>query len=75
MLIEEIRELEKGEFKMIYYGGLITMRSEDEMDDLRKTTNERFAAFNQKKLSAVDNNNGEFQGNPLFDNYEGYYRV
>ena len=75
MLIEEIQELEKGTFDTVYYGGLIAMRSEDEIPGLRQSMNDRIAAYNQKKMAAVDNNNGEFQGSPYFDNYEGYYRI
>ena len=27
------------------------------------------------KANAEDTGNGEFQGNPVFDNHEGYYKV
>ena len=51
------------------------MRSEEELPVLRQRLNERTVDFNLKKLEQADSGNGEFQGNPLFDNYEGYYKV
>jgi hypothetical protein len=75
MLSEEIQELETGDFQMIYFGGLIQQRTEAELPQLRQRLNERIADFNQKKMQSQDTSNGEFQGNPVFDNYEGYYKV
>lgn len=45
------------------------------MSFLRDRLDERIADFNQKKLQSLDNQNGEYQGNPMYDNVEGYYRV
>lgn len=43
---------------------------------MKNGKNYRIRAFNQKKEEAKNNcSNGEFQGNPVFDNIEGYYKV
>jgi hypothetical protein len=43
---------------------------------LKDINKERIEAFNLKKKDAEeDNSNGEYQGNPIFDNFEGYFKV
>ena len=77
MLDEEIKEIgsEKGKFKTIYFPGTIPTRHGDDLEILKTLNAEKVIEFNEKAAEAQDNNNGEFQGNPIFDNFEGYYKV
>lgn len=77
MLPEEIAELGPGEkqFDMVYYPGSITERSPQDLEQLMALNEEKNRVFEEKKREAGDVNNGEFQGNPCFDNFEGYYKV
>ena len=51
------------------------MRSEDEIPAIREALQAQIEDFNDKKSEMSDANNGELEGNPMFDNYEGYYKV
>lgn len=43
---------------------------------MKKENEERTKLFEEKKSQIPeDENNGEYQGNPVFDNDEGYYRI
>lgn len=77
MLKEEIAELgrETDKFSMIYYAGSIPERTPEDLVYLREINKERIETFNQKKSELEDPGNGEFQGNPIFDNFEGYFKV
>lgn len=73
MLIEEIEELVN--FPIIYYAGSIPDRLPEDLALIKEINLERIETFNQKKAEAEDAANGEFQGNPIFDNFEGYFKV
>jgi hypothetical protein len=75
MLREEIAELAKGEFDTVYFAGSITERTKEDLEMLKEINQERIEAFNLKKNDAGDASNGEYQGNPIFDNFEGYFKV
>ena len=77
MLEEEIKELGSGpnQFKTIYFAGTITSRHGDDLEILKSVNAERKQIFEEKMKSEEDHSNGEYQGNPMFDNFEGYYRV
>ena len=77
MLEEEIKELGSGtnQFKTIYFAGTITSRHGDDLDILKSVNAERKQTFEEKQKGDEDHSNGEYQGNPMFDNFEGYYRV
>ena len=81
MLDEEIEELKAdgNKFETIYFAGLIPQRTEENMEIMRTVNAERTLTFQQQKAQGEDTQNdttnGEYQGNPIFDNYEGYYRV
>jgi len=78
MLEEEIAELGTGknQFDVVYFAGSIPSRTSGDLARLRRMKSERVKAFKEKKEEAKSEcNNGEFQGNPIFDNFEGYYKV
>ena len=77
MLDEETKELGPGanQFKTIYFAGTITTRHGDDLDILKSVNAERKQIFEDKQKGEEDHSNGEYQGNPMFDNFEGYYRV
>lgn len=77
MLDEEIKELEEGVdgVTVVYFAGSIPLRTAEDIAMLKTLNAERVQAFNEKKEEASECNNGEFQGNPVFDNFEGYYKV
>ena len=60
---------------MIYYPGSIAERTQSNLKMMKTMIEERTEVFEQKKAEAGKNSNGEFQGNPVFDNFEGYYKV
>lgn len=78
MLPEELEELKKqrASFEMIYFPGSIPSRRLEDLEILKGLNEERAATFKEKRENTdSSNNNGEYQGNPAFDNHEGYYRV
>jgi hypothetical protein len=78
LLPQELEELsrEKASFETIYFAGSIPSRQGDDLEILKSLNEERAASFKEKRDNPdSSNNNGEYQGNPVFDNYEGYYRV
>ena len=75
LLAEEVAELARGDFTTIHYAGLVATRSSADMEYLRRQMDQRIETFNQKKAEAAETTNGEFQGHPMFDNFEGYYKV
>lgn len=77
MLEEEIKELEEGRdsIKTVYFAGSIPLRSPDDVAMLEALAAERVAAFNTNKAEASEGTDGELHGNPVFDNFEGYYKV
>jgi len=79
LLDEELEELKApgNKFDIIYFAGLIPQRTEEQLEIMKEVNTERCQTFNDKKGEDTQNDtqNGEYQGNPVFDNYEGYYRV
>ena len=79
LLDEELEELKAAgnKFDTIYFAGLIPQRTEEKLDDMKAVNIERCQTFNEKKAEDTQNDtqNGEYQGNPVFDNYEGYYKI
>jgi len=75
MLKEEISELSSSKFDTVYFAGSITDRTPEDLDMLKEVNEERIETFNLKKKDTEDNSNGEYQGNPIFDNFEGYFKV
>ena len=79
MLIEEeLEEIKKDKlnFETIYFAGSIPKRQLEDLEILKSVNEERKAIFKEKRENAdQSNSNGEYQGNPIFDNYEGYFRV
>lgn len=60
---------------MVYYAGSISGRSREDLEICKTLNDERIKTFEELKANAEDTGNGEFQGNPVFDNHEGYYKV
>lgn len=52
------------------------MRTEESFQELKKKNLENAKEFNEKKDAIpAEESNGEYQGNPAFDNSEGYYKI
>ena len=63
-------------FDTIYFAGSIPNRSLEDLESLKSANRDKASTFQEKKDSIdQNNNNGEYQGNPAFDNHEGYYQV
>jgi len=79
LLDQELEELKApgNKFDIIHFAGTIPQRTEEQLESLKEVNIERVRAFNEKKAEDAQNDtqNGEYQGNPVFDNYEGYYKV
>jgi len=72
MMDEEIEELQNGLITTVYFSGTIQNRLKDDLKMLKELNEDKIEAFEQMK---AEGEHDELQGNPVFDNSEGYYKV